>query len=533
MTLILSLFLKEFAFRPREKWFHVKRLLYVVVGGLVILACFCLQWKAGSNKAGLVMFEWLSYLATLTAFLVAPYMSAAAIVTEKERGTFNLLLLSDISIGQLLVSKLVSSVCATGLTIFSVIPLFILCVSLGGININQILMAFPVLATTIFLGACLGLLLSCFMEQEMRMQGRIALGAVIFFGVLPILVYITLLLAKVEPEKTMTVISPFYAVRALKQARDFNLVGWSCLYNLALCPPLLILATVLLPILHRRPGGVNSIVLQWRKRLGLAPNYIQTRKRPQITGNPITWKDLHVHYGGERGAWKKACLGCGAIAFVVGATYITVASVPDVKVEFRLNHLFWWVLLFVALVCGINYLYGTLSRAAQCCSREKQLRTLDILLTTDISGYSIVTGKSNAISLALLPWIVGFACSSIGFLFFTLFLPDGFRYVMIAAAVMLNLVCMVFAYEYIAIYISMRAEKYATAAALSGFMAWYVVGNLVLFLGAAILAPFTFWLSLIALPVAGPIIVGNYFRRRLINEFSKIAIQGVQPKEVS
>ncbi len=534
MALIIALFVKEFGLKPRHKWYRLKRLFYVLIGGVVILGVFAHQARFQEAKAGLLMFEWLSMLVIASAAMIAPHMAASAIVTEKENRTLSLLLLSDISVWQLLAGKLLSAICGALLTVLSVLPMFILCVSLGGIQLSQILLAFPVLLSTVVLGACLGLFLAAFLEHEVRMQGYVALASIVFFVLLPALVYLCCLLAKVPPatvKKVLVVISPGAAMYTIKLDTNLGLVGWNCLFNLLAGLALIPLTLYLLPRLHVRPEAAARFFRRLRRRLGLVPSPAKLRRRPPITGNPVTWKDLHVHYGGEQGCWRKFLLSCAGVSLLVSAIYVTAAMLPGLKIVFDWLELWHWNLGFIAALCALNYLYGTLSRAAQCCSREKRLRTLDLLLSSDISGYDVVMGKSNAISLALLPWIIGFAASSIAFMFLSLVgSAMNFTSVAILGAVLLNLACMVFAYEYIAIYISMRIEHYATATALAGFIAWYVLGNLILGLAAFVFIPFTLWLSLFAFPTAGPVIVGNYFRRRLIREFHRIAELGVRPK---
>ncbi len=182
-----------------------------------------------------------------------------------------------------------------------------------------------------------------------------------------------------------------------------------------------------------------------------------------------------------------------------------------------------------ALFCGVNYVYGCISRAAQCCNRERQSNTLELLLTTDVSGYSIVMGKSNAISLYLLPWIVCFVSLSVGFIICTLISASGsLVHVVICAVIALNLLCMVFAYEFIAMYSSLKIKNYTTATAMAGFLAWFVVGNLILCLIGGVLWPFTLGMGLIAAPIAGPILIGNHFRLRLIDEFRRLAAKGAR-----
>lgn len=240
-------------------------------------------------------------------------------------------------------------------------------------------------------------------------------------------------------------------------------------------------------------------------------------------GNPVTWKDLHVHYGGETFTWLKSVLGSAGVAIFIVIVYILLAAIPASPVGFEVFNVIRVALLSISIFAGVNYLYGAISRAASCCRQEKQNNSLELLLTTDISGYSIVMGKSNAISLTQLPWIVTFLCGSVAFATFSILSGSSLEVLLITAAVALNLFCMVFAFEYIAIYFSLKLKNFSTATALAVFLAWYVVGNLVLGIVAGLLAPFTIGFSVLVIPVAGPVLIGNHFRVKLVEEFSTIA----------
>jgi ABC-type transport system involved in multi-copper enzyme maturation permease subunit len=77
--------------------------------------------------------------------LMAPSYAAGSITGEKERKTYELLIATPLEPGALLVGKLLSSLCYLTLLIMSSAPLMVLCWLLGGLALNEIVMAYGVL----------------------------------------------------------------------------------------------------------------------------------------------------------------------------------------------------------------------------------------------------------------------------------------------------------------------------------------------------------------------------------------------------
>ncbi|OVE78201.1 hypothetical protein BVX99_00395, partial [bacterium F16] len=404
--------------------------------------------------------------------------------------------------------------------------LFSLCESMGGISFQQVILAFPVLLCTIISGTCLGLLLSALLEKELKMQGYVAFAAILFYVVLPSIITLPVLVlgGKVAARRCLVVASPFFAMTGISRAQDYDLIAWNCAFSVVVGLPLLPVAIYLLPRLYVRPGGLAGFLKRLRGRFAGKIVTDRPKVRPPIIGNPITWKDLHIHYGGESRTWLNGGLSCIGIGAFVVVLYALLAIIPPRSARFEFFKVLQTALFAISIFAGVNYLYGAVSRAASCCRQEKATRSLELLLTTDISGYSIIMGKSNAISLTQLPWIILFLGSSIACVVFGILSGSHtVALVIIAAAVVLNLFCMVFAYEYMAIYFSLKLKNFSTATALAVFVAWYVVGNLVLFIIAGVLIPFTVYISILVIPIGGPVIIGNHFRLRLIEEFSSLA----------
>src|SRR5262245_13575844 len=77
--------------------------------------------------------------------LMAPSYAAGSLTGEQERKTYELLIATPLEPGALLTGKLLSSLCYLTLLIMSSAPLMALCWLLGGIALNEIVMAYGVL----------------------------------------------------------------------------------------------------------------------------------------------------------------------------------------------------------------------------------------------------------------------------------------------------------------------------------------------------------------------------------------------------
>ncbi|MCJ8328435.1 MAG: ABC transporter permease subunit [Lentisphaeria bacterium] len=516
MSLFISLLMKEFLYRPRQKWFHMKRVIFVVICAIIVVVLYGMEISAQSGQAGLSLFENLSMISILASCLISPYVSGQMIVKEKDQRTLGLLLMSDISLFNLCFSKWASSFLSTCITMLSVVPLFILCISLGGISFQQIFTAFIVLMGNIMLGSSLGMLIACLVKSEADLQRVIVIYVILFFaglfGIAMIMNFIPM------TKDAALSISSIYSMNELKHGNPefYQWITGNLLLNVVLSIALIPLTVFLLPYLYFKPATKSFLErLSWF--LGKRG---KVRSRASKKGNPVIWKDLNIHYGGESNNWLMALLSCFGLASLV--CLICLFCVAYTKIQISPAQFVFYSMGAVTLYTGIQYVYGNVTRSSNTLSRERDNRTLDIMMTTQISGYDIIMGKSMAINLTLLPWIVCFIISSISSLVASLVVYSNIQLCIILLAVILNMFCMVFAYQFLALYYSMKIKDNVLSSLLVGFIAWYFVGNLCFFFLATLLSLFTFMLSFLVVPLAGPMILGNHFRLKVIEEFYEL-----------
>jgi ABC-type transport system involved in multi-copper enzyme maturation permease subunit len=196
MDLFSLMLLREFFTGPRRRWFHAKRMLFAAVAGSLILVTFVFTASKARGQAGLALFQLISLLSVVAACLLGPYIAASSLISEKEGRTLDLLYMSDLTASQLIFSKLVTAMVGASFTVLSITPMFLLCVSLGGVAEVQILSAMLVLFTAVVLGTALGMLVGVMVDSESQTQRALVLGFLLIFGLLPAVGYVFAALTK-------------------------------------------------------------------------------------------------------------------------------------------------------------------------------------------------------------------------------------------------------------------------------------------------------------------------------------------------
>jgi ABC-type transport system involved in multi-copper enzyme maturation permease subunit len=111
-------------------------------------------------RFGGILFQ-IFVLVQLTLMLFfAPLAAATAVAHEKDRRTFVLLLMTDLSDTEIVLGKLAASLLQIGTFLATAMPVFFLCMLLGGVSPGQILDVLGVTAAAGLAGGALGLLVA-------------------------------------------------------------------------------------------------------------------------------------------------------------------------------------------------------------------------------------------------------------------------------------------------------------------------------------------------------------------------------------
>jgi hypothetical protein len=115
--------------------------------------------EAQDKLEGFYYFIFLTLAALIT--LIAPALTAGAVIGERQRQSLDLLITTPLSAGELLVGKMLSSIAFLGLLLGLSLPASALCVLLGGATIGDVFRIYALLAIDGVVLAAIGLFFSC------------------------------------------------------------------------------------------------------------------------------------------------------------------------------------------------------------------------------------------------------------------------------------------------------------------------------------------------------------------------------------
>ena len=218
---------RELLTAPRPPRYYAARASYA--GGLLIVMLTVWQvlvgWDEGNaisilSRFGAILFSFFAYLQLTLMLFFAPIASATAVAHEKDRRTFILLLMTDLQNVEIVVGKLVASLLQILTLLLTSLPVFSLCLLLGGVSFGQVIDVFLVTFAAGLFGGTLGMIVALWRDRTFQ---SIALTV--------LLVVLVLILgeavARILPEGSLlaTAIGPFQAIGEAIRPRPDRLVG--------------------------------------------------------------------------------------------------------------------------------------------------------------------------------------------------------------------------------------------------------------------------------------------------------------------
>ena len=513
MSLFFSILKGEFIRSPRQNFFYIKRMFFAIASSIILVLVYIQQTATLSQALVLSMFEWMTLFLIIAQCIISPYMAAADIIKEKENGTLNLLILTDISSNALMFAKTLMISLKVAVFYLSVTPLMILCVSMGGISMKQVFAAVLLMFCSSIIGISFGFLLAGFLDKEAQLQKYLAIASCIFFAIPPITTFLLGSMFGLNYEKTLTIISPILAMYRLSADMHYQQILINCGLNIIIAIPLLLVGFRIITKRH----GIKMRLKNEEIRSSI--NQIKP-----ISKKPIEWKEENIHIGSERMPIQKILVQ-NLIMFAIIFSIIIAFVLISKKSIFNTGIIFICFLI-LQLNASINLLVVAISRISKSFSDEKDNKTMEILLLSDLSSVEIIKGKMKAIINSLKPWFWVYVISSILMVLAGLINQLIFQFSLVIAIIMLsiNFILMLYSYLYIQLYYSLNWKLNRTSSSIAGFMVWYFTANIAALILGLLLALPTAFLSLPILFFATPLIALYYYRKKLIQDFRAIAL---------
>ncbi len=205
---------REVLTAPRPLRHYALRAAYA--GGLLIVMLTAWQtlvgWSEGLTagvlaRFGAVLFSLFAYLQLTLMLFFAPLAAATAVAHEKDRRTFVLLLMTDLSDFEIILGKLAASLLQI-LTLLAVsAPVFLLSMLLGGVSPGQVADVFSVTLTAGIFGGALGLIVALWRDRTFQ-----SLALTVLSVVLVLIVGQTLSLVLVDSGPVAQALGPYAAI---------------------------------------------------------------------------------------------------------------------------------------------------------------------------------------------------------------------------------------------------------------------------------------------------------------------------------
>ncbi len=400
------IFVREWLTVPRGARHYMLRAAFV--GLLWVLGLTAWQvtvgWDQTASLGDNARFAFLLFQFILLVELVllpffAGLTAASAVSQEKDRRTFILLLLTDLRDYEIVLGKLLGSLLQIGLLLVGMVPALMLLVLLGGVAPHQVAQGMLVLAGAALAAGSLGNLVALWRDKTFQ-----ALALTVLFLILYVILAQALpaVVARVPALAASAVgvnwpvwLDPLGAVRSVVEPAAEAAGPVPAAYGFA---AVMLLLSVLLnawgvlrlrvwnpsgePVMQRERPEDEEV--KDRSRAHAAPGEVR-----RVWANPILWREIITRAYGRRPVLVKG------VYFLVLALVGYYALSPLWKTGYgaEVGHGLVSAPGMAFVLVGVLSLLLVSAQAVTAITTERDLKTLDLLLVTDLSPQEFIFGK--------------------------------------------------------------------------------------------------------------------------------------------
>tara|TARA_R110002049_G_scaffold2750_4_gene21941 strand:- start:99522 stop:101159 length:1638 start_codon:yes stop_codon:yes gene_type:complete len=315
------------------------------------------------------------------ASLMAPSFAAGAITGEKERHTYEMLLASPLRPGAIVLGKMVASLTHLGMLILASLPIIALCLPLGGVSLYEVLAAYLCLIVSVILFGAIGVFCSSYFSRTSSSL------VVSYLVILPLVIGAILFWRSMEGDgllrlKLSVLVIPAFVLSAV-------VLMCAAAAGRMLYPPDFGSEGKEVIDLEREAEEAVGLVIQpdqFPDRLFAPPK--KQALMPDGT-NPVYDKEIHSEIFSQ---------GTLMLRLVIQISMLLAIPLMGVFLFWQIERAPW----FTVYVIVFNMLVGPVFLAGSMTS-ERERQTLDMLLTTTLTPWQILSGK----------FIVGFRISAV------------------------------------------------------------------------------------------------------------------------
>jgi ABC-type Na+ efflux pump permease subunit len=387
------IFAREWVTVGRPASHYVARV--VSLGGLWVVGITAWQATVGfartatlgeTARFGLLFFQIVAFLQLTVVMFFAALSAASTIAQEKDRRTFVLLLLTDMRDWEIVLGKMLGSLLPIALLVLGGVPIFFMLLLLGGIDPEQVVQALVVLAATALGAGSLGGLIALWRDRTYQALALSVLLLVLYLCLTRILA----VSLSTDPDALLACIDPFAVMQAVLQGEQptaslapaywygLTMLGLAVLLNGVGIARLRVWNPSGEPIMQRESPEQADEDERDRQQAHAAPG-----KARAVWANPIAWREIRTRAYGRRPLLVKA-----AYAVVLGLICwfsFSGLETGQGRIPFASAYGLVPVLVLSLLLVA--------AQAVTSITSERDARTLDLLLVTDLTPREFIFGK--------------------------------------------------------------------------------------------------------------------------------------------
>jgi hypothetical protein len=423
--LIGPVFTREALIAPRRIGFYAAPAAFVAT--LLVLAWAFWQLFVGTQRVaslgdlawfGAAVFQVLAPLQLAVAMPFSLLLVASFVALEKDRKTFDLLLLSRLSNVDLVLGKLLAGLITVFVVLISAWPVFLILSLLGGVSSSQIFRVQTVTLLAALAAGSLGSLFALWREKTFQAVAMSTLALVLWIASWELVAAGALgeTLLGVTSETWAIAMSPWQALLfAAKPQFDSAVNGdwqtdpvrlhWAAMLGIALLLNTIAIARVrvwnppreIRPTSDENAEAVGRVGPASSTSVHSAGGHV----RP-VWDNPVLWREVRTWAYGRRVVLIHFAYG---IVFLLCAA--AVVGTPDGPAAGRVENAIHASAKPLAALMVVSLILLN-AQAVTSLTNERDSRALDLLLVTDLTPKEIVFGKLggtlyNAKAVVLLP----------------------------------------------------------------------------------------------------------------------------------
>ncbi|MDA1018138.1 MAG: ABC transporter permease [Planctomycetota bacterium] len=339
-------------------------------------------------RFGSLIFQVLAFVQLALVLFFALLFTAGNIAQEKDRQTLILLLMTDLRNRELVLGKLGASLLTVCVLLAVSTPVFVGVHLLGGVSLEQIGWALALCTATAFAAGSWGGLVAFWREKTFQTLAISVLGLVLFIGLSETVVRVAGVDSAIG--QCAAVLNPFRSLTKILYPFAGTAAGTSSSTALVAVLSLFGVAAVLsgVTILRLRVWNPNrSVFIPDQTDLTQSEAASKSRTRA-IWSNPIIWREIRTRaYGRKIVLIKLAYL---ALAAFLGYSLIGSSHKADI-----LGAISPVGAGFVGL--GVLSLMLINAQAVTAFTSERDGKTLELLLVTDVTAKEFIFGKLGGI----------------------------------------------------------------------------------------------------------------------------------------